>query len=84
LEDGITTTGGLISLDATIDKSSDNTFGFTSFANKPIEQQTEITGTIGISALNPYSSDSALASPYFRLEVECGAKKHINRREAII
>lgn len=74
LEDGINTTGGLVTVDATVDKSSDTPFAYTTFSGK-LNTPTIISGTFGVTAREPISD--ILEFPYFRLDIECSAMNKI-------
>jgi len=76
LKDSVNTTGGLISIDATVDKSSDTPFGYTKLT-PPTCIPTEISGTFGIQATTPYDVNDAYDTPYFRVDIECSVRNKI-------
>lgn len=75
-KDTVNTTGGLVSIDETVDKTSDMPFTYTSFTGN-LDIPTVISGTFGIRATQPYDVSSALEFPYFRLDIECSAMNKI-------
>lgn len=75
-KDTVNTTGGLVSIDETIDKTSDTPFAYTVFSGE-LDIPTVISGTFGIQAVQPYDVSSALEFPYFRLDIECSAMNKI-------
>jgi len=76
LQDGVNTTGGLVSIDSTVDKTSDTPFGYTELT-PPICNETEIGGTFGIQAVGPYDVNDAYDTPYFRVDIECSVRNKI-------
>ena len=76
LKDSVNTTGGLISIDSTVDKTSDTPFGYTELT-PPICNETEIGGTFGIQAVGPYDVNDAYDTPYFRVDIECSVRNKI-------
>lgn len=75
-KDGVNTTGGFVSIDETVDKSSDEVFAYTLFTDE-LTIPTIISNTFGIQAIQPFDVDSALPFPYFRLDIECSAMNKI-------
>lgn len=76
LQDSVNTTGGLVSIDSTVDKGSDIPFSYSSLSGD-LALQTEITGTFGIQALIPYNVSKSYKSPYFRVDIGCSIKNKI-------
>jgi len=76
LKDSVNTTGGLISIDATLDKSSETPFSYTKLT-PPTCIPTEISGTFGIQATTPYDVNDAYDTPYFRVDIECSVRNKI-------
>ena len=75
-KDSVNTTGGLVSIDETVDKTSDTVFAYTEFKGE-LDIATVISGTFGIQATQPFDVSTDLEFPYFRLDVECGIQNTI-------
>jgi len=75
-KDRVNTTGGLVSIDETIDKTSNTPFAYTVFQDE-LDIPTVISGTFGIEASQPYDVSTALEFPYFRLDIGCSVSNKI-------